>query len=254
MSTHRIAALLAMCLLLSSGCVGAVTQEDVVAGAARLYRARIDGLAQAGMLDRDASFLARVARIAQRLSEQARRDNPAAPVWSWEIHTSGDPDDNAFCMAGGKLLVSQAYVEQLALTDAELAMVLSHEMQHAILLHHLKEFDEAVRRDPRWLARPFSELEDALDNDARLMGQLAALNREQEVEADREGLAMAWRAGWRANELAAYFRKLEQAATMSHIGNATHPAPLARWRAARRQAAQLDSGRAGTLEKADFPQ
>jgi hypothetical protein len=32
-------------------------------------------------------------------------------------------------------------------------------------------------------------------NDVRLMGWLAALNKEQEVEADRAGMAMALRAG-----------------------------------------------------------
>ncbi|RSZ56307.1 M48 family metalloprotease [Massilia atriviolacea] len=246
MFRHLVATVLAICLSLPSGGAHAVTQAEVTAGAARLYGTRLAALAQAGMLDRDASFLARVARIARRLGEQARRDNPAAPLLSWEIHTSSDPDDSASCMAGGKLLVSQPYVEQLALTDAELAMVLSHEMQHAILLHNLKEYQEAVRRDPRWLAQPFSALEDAVDNDARLMGQLASFNREQEVEADREGLAMAWRAGWRANELAAYFRKVEQASPMSHIGSATHPSPLQRWRAARRQAGALEIGTAGS--------
>ena len=244
MNLTRIAALLTTCLVLASGGADAVTHEEVVAGAAKLYRGRIVELAQSGMLDRDAAFLARVGRIMQRLSEQARRDNPTAPVWSWEIHTSSDPDDNASCMAGGKLLISQAYVERLGLADAELAMVLSHEMQHAILLHNLKEYEEAVRLEPRWLARPFSALEDAVDNDWRLMGKLAALNWEQEVEADREGLAMAWRAGWRAKELAGYFRKLEQAATMSNMGSATHPSPLQRWRAARRQAEVLDRARA----------
>lgn len=241
MFCHRLPVLLAICLVLAGGAVGAVTQEEVAAGAARMYRARMEALARAGMLDRDVAFLARVARIAQRLGEQARRDDPGAPLWAWEIHTSSDAD--TFCMAGGKILLSQPYVEQLGLNDAELAMVLSHEMQHALLLHNLKEYEEAARRDPRWLALPFSALEHAVDNDARLMGQLAALNREQEVEADREGLAMAWRAGWPAHALAAYFRKAEQAAPMSHVGSATHPAPLQRWRAARRQAALLERGK-----------
>jgi predicted Zn-dependent protease len=246
MFLHRAAVLLAACLLLSSGGVAALTQEEVAAGADRLYRLRLGELARAGMLDRDPAFLARVARIAQRLGEQARRDHPAGAPQSWEIHTSSDPDDNASCMAGGKLLLSQPYVEQLALSDAELAMVLSHEMQHALLQHNLKEYEEAMRRDPRWRTRAFAALEEAVDNDARLMGQLAALNREQEVEADREGMALAWRAGWRADALAAYFRKAEQASPMSNLGSASHPAPLARWRAARRQAAQLgDSPPAG---------
>lgn len=245
MYLSRIASLLVTCLLLASGDVRAVTQEEVVAGAAKLYRTRIAELAQAGMLDRDAAFLARVERIAQRLGEQAGRDDPTAPAWSWEIHTSNDDYDNASCMAGGKILLSQAYVERLALNDAELAMLLSHEMQHAILLHNLKEYEEALRLDPGWLAQPFSALEDAVDNDARLMTRLAPLNKEQEVEADRAGLAMAWRAGWRAKGLAGYFRKLEKASSMSHWGSATHPAPMQRWRAARSQAELLDSRKTG---------
>lgn len=247
MSPLRIVFLLAMCLLLASAGAHAVTQEEVTVGAAKLYRARIAELAQAGMLDRDAAFLARAERIVQRLSAQARRDDPSALAWSWEIHTSSAADDNASCMAGGKILLSQAYVEQLALTDAELAMVLSHEMQHAILQHNLKEYEEAVRLDPGWLAQPFSALEYAVDHDARLMWRLAGLNKEQEVEADRAGLAMAWRAGWPAKALAGYFRKLEQAGSMGGPGSASHPAPLQRWRAARSQAQILDGRKAGAL-------
>lgn len=245
MSLPRIAVLLATCLLLASGLARAVTQAQVVAGAEKMYRVRIAELARAGMLDSDAAFVARVQRIARRLSEQARRDDPAASAWAWEIHTSDDADDNASCMAGGKIIISQAYVERLSLTDAELAMVLSHEMQHAILLHNLKEYEEALRLDPGWLAKPFSELEDAVDNDARLMGRLEAINKEQEIEADRAGLAMAWRAGWKAMDLARYFRKLELARNWGSSGSAIHPAPLQRWRAARSQAEGLDGAKAG---------
>lgn len=240
----RIVVLIASWLLLASTDARAVTQEEVVAGAARLYRVRLAELEQAGMLDRDPAFVARVERIAQRLRAQARRDNPGAPAMSWEIHTSSDADDNASCMAGGKIIVSQAYAERLALTDAELAMVLSHEMQHAILLHNLKEYDEALRLDPRWLAQPFSALEEAVDHDAALMRRLEALNKEQEIEADRAGLAMAWRAGWPAKALAAYYRKLARASHLGIMSSAIHPTPAQRWLAARNQAELLDSGTA----------
>lgn len=211
-----------------------------MAGAEKMYRERIADLSRAGMLDSDAAFLTRVQHIAQRLREQARRDDPTAPAMAWEIHTSDDPDDNANCMAGGKILLSQAYVERLALSDAELAMVLSHEMQHAILLHNLKEYQEAIRLEPAWRAKPFAALEDAVDNDARLMARLEAINKEQEIEADSAGLAMAWRAGWKAMDLAGYFRKLDQARNAGSWGSAIHPAPRQRWRAARSQAELLD--------------
>lgn len=241
MILNRFAPVLLACLLLAAGSACAATQEEVTAGADRLYRTRIAELAKANMLDRDPAFLARLQRITQPLTEQARRDNPSAPIFQWEIHTSNDPDDDASCMAGGKIIVSQPYVERLQLTDAQLAMVLSHEMQHAILLHNLKEYQEARRLEPRWLAQPFEALEHAVDHDARLMGKLAALNKEQEGEADRAGLAMAWRAGWRAMDLAGYFKKLEQASSMSNVGTPTHPSPMQRWRRARELATLLDA-------------
>lgn len=243
MSLSRAALLLATCLVLASGAARAVTQMEVAAGAQSLYRERIAALARAGMLDSDAAFVARVGRIAQRLREQATRDYPAAPAMSWEIHASDSAEDNASCMAGGKILISQHYVERLALNDAELAMVLAHEMQHALLLHNLKEYEEAMRLEPAWRLQPFARLEEAVDNDARLMGRLEALNREQEIEADRAGLAMAWRAGWKAMDLARYFRKLEFARSTGSRGSAIHPAPTQRWRSARSQAELLDSGK-----------
>ncbi|MES2017716.1 MAG: M48 family metalloprotease [Pseudomonadota bacterium] len=246
MSLPRSILLLATGLLLASAGARAVTQAEVMAGAAKIYRVRIAELAHAGMLSGDAAFLARVERIAQRLREQARRDDPDAPAMPWEINVSTDADDNGSCMAGGLIVLSQDYVERLKLTDAELAMLLSHEMQHAILLHNLKEFEEAIRLEPSWLARPFSELEDAVDNNLRLETKLAASNKAQEVQADRAGLAMAWRAGWPAMALTGYFRKLADARSMTSWGSsATHPSPLQRLRAARKQAELLDVGNVG---------
>jgi predicted Zn-dependent protease len=243
-----IALLLVTSLLLACGPAFALTQADVVAGAERMYRERLAELARAGMLDRDAAFLARIERIGKRLGEQARQDDAAGPAWSWEFHASSDPDDDASCMAGGKILVSQPYVERMQLSDAQLAMVLSHEMQHAILLHNLKEYEAARQLEPKWLAQPFSALEHAVDHDPWLMRKLAALNKEQEVEADRAGLAMAWRAGWRASELAGYFRKLEESSSMSGVASPTHPSALQRWRRAREQAAKLDAAKKRTAD------
>ncbi|WP_073217137.1 M48 family metalloprotease [Massilia sp. CF038] len=245
MSRHRIALLIAACLMLASRSACALSQDEVVAGAEKLYRTRVSELAQARMLDQDRHFLARVQAIVQTLARQAQRDDPGAQAIAWEVHISSDTDENASCMAGGKMLLGQPYSERLGLNDAELAMILSHEMQHAILLHNLAEYQEAIRLAPAWRERPFSALEDAVDNDTRLMTQLASINLEQEVQADQAGLLMAWRAGWRASHLAGYYRKLEQASPMSRTGSPTHPAPLQRWRAARQLAARLDAAHDG---------
>src|SRR5471032_1037309 len=128
----------------------ALTQDGVIAGSQQLYAKRITALEDANALDVDAAFAARVQRIAERLILQAKRDYPETAAWPWEVHTTIDPDQNADCMAGGKILLSRAYAERLELSDAELAMLLAHEIEHATLRHNLKEYELAMRLDPRW--------------------------------------------------------------------------------------------------------
>src|SRR6185437_1618404 len=82
-----------------------LTSEEVEAGAARMYRERVDAARERFALDADPIFLARVTRIASRLIAQSEREGPARMVW--EIHTTTDPEENGSCMAGGKLLVGQ---------------------------------------------------------------------------------------------------------------------------------------------------
>ncbi|MES2105430.1 MAG: M48 family metalloprotease [Pseudomonadota bacterium] len=233
--------ILALTLLL---CVSAraVTPEQVFAGAERMYRERIADLRSQSALDRDTEFLARASRIAQALVQRAAIDYPQTAAWAWEIHTTSEAGENAFCMAGGKLLVGWRFVSDLRLNDAELAMLLAHEMQHAIQEHNLKEYQEAMRIDPGWQQKPFAELEYAVDNDPALMRKLDAYNLEQEVEADREGLMLAWRAGWPAAQLAAYFRKLSRASASPNFDSRSHPAPARRWQAARALAETLEHG------------
>jgi predicted Zn-dependent protease len=229
----------ALVLLLACSAAQALTQDEVAAGSAQLYRKRIAELDSGHKLDPDPKFLARVQRVAGVLIAQAGRDNPATLQWQWEVHTSNEAGENADCMAGGKLLVSQTYVHELELSDSELAMLLAHEIVHATELHNLKEFEEAMRLDPAWRARPFAELEDAVDNDRALMRKLAAFDFAQEVQADLEGMKLAWRAGWPAKELAKYFKKAANASHHRNFETDSHPSPASRWRAAQELAATM---------------
>jgi predicted Zn-dependent protease len=226
--------------LLWHGAASAVTQDEVAAGAARIYRERIEALRAAYKLDSDERFAARVGRIARPLIAQAVRDYPASAGFAWEVHMTPDGDPNASSMAGGLLLVGGDHVSEMSLSDAELAMLLAHEIAHAALLHNLQEAEEAIRLVPSWATRPYSELEHAIDNDGSLMRALAGFNASREVEADREGMRLAWRAGWPAGALAGYFRKLARTSRTPNMGSAEHPSPNARWQAARILARQLD--------------
>lgn len=230
-------------LLLFLSCCGAhaVTQDEVAAGAERLYRERIVEAERRYRLDADPAFLARVRRVAGSLIAQAARDYPETAHWRWEIHTSADADDNASCMAGGKLLIGQAFVIRLGLDDAELAMLLAHEMQHALLQHNREEYEEALRIEPALRQQPFAVLEHAVDHDAGLIARLADFNARQEAEADRAGMELAWRAGWPADRLAKYFRKMMRASAYPNFARAGYPAPSQRWRAAQELARELEA-------------
>ncbi|WP_051293997.1 M48 family metalloprotease [Pseudoduganella violaceinigra] len=234
---------LAALLLLLSGMAQAVTQEQVMAGAVKLYNKQLADLRASYRLDDNQRFSERVAAIAGPLIEQAKRDYPESAAWAWELHTTSDPEENASAMAGGKLLVGSAYVDRLELNDAEIAMMLAHEICHAVLLHNLREHEEAIRLEPQWATRPYEELEYATDHDFSLMRKLASFNSLQEEESDREGMRLAARAGWKPSALARFFRKLERHSYSPNFGSIYHPAPAQRARAARELAAQLEAGR-----------
>ncbi len=220
-----------------------LTQAQVMAGAAKLYEEHLSELRASYRLDDNPRFGARVAAIAAPLIAQARRDYPETANWAWELHTSSDDTENAFAMAGGKLLIGSAFVERLVLNDAELAMLLAHEMAHVVLLHNLREAEEALRLEPHWAQRPYAEREHAIDHDYGLMRKLAQFNFVQEEEADREGMRLAVRAGWKASELARFFRKLERNSLSPNFRSLYHPSPAMRTRAANQQAAALEAGR-----------
>jgi predicted Zn-dependent protease len=170
------------------------------------------------------------------LIAQAAHDYPETADWSWQLHTSTDPEQDADCMAGGQILVGQPYAERLALNDAELAMLLAHEIAHAALRHNLQEYELALRLEPARAALPFAELWQAVDHDRALMDKLAPLGREQEAEADRAGMRLAIAAGWPPERLANYYQKLLRASSKPGLDSDTHPSPLSRWRAAQAQA------------------
>jgi predicted Zn-dependent protease len=175
------------------------------------YHEIISDLAAKGTLDDSRLISQRVRQIAASLIRVAVLLKPEAATWEWEIHTTSDPDWDASCMAGGKLLVGTKFVEQLALDDGELATLLGHEIAHALAEHHREELSEVVLRDP---AHPTIGIETAmarLETDLSLQIGLAALSRIQESEADQIGMILARQAGWPVADMVSFYRKLVDA-------------------------------------------
>src|SRR5438046_4461048 len=101
------------------------------------YREHLESLKGRGLLDLDAELVERARAIMARLLGPAAELRPESRAWKWEIHVSGEQGASASCIAGGKMIVGAAFVRRLALTDPELAMLLAHEMAHALAGHRM---------------------------------------------------------------------------------------------------------------------
>jgi predicted Zn-dependent protease len=172
--------------------------------------------------------LARVRGISQRLIAQAQRWNPAAARWKWEVNLIRANTVNAFCMPGGKIAFFTGLIDKLQLTDDEIAIVMGHEIAHA-LREHARE--RAAKGNLLQLGANLGSAILGLGQTGQTVvgggAQLAMLkfSRDDETEADTVGLDIAARAGFDPRAGVALWRKmamLEKSAPPQWLS--THPA------------------------------
>lgn len=77
----------------------------------------------------------RLRTIATRIIPFSNKFNGQAVQWKWEVNLIRDAQLNAFCMPGGKIAVYSGLVQTLKLSDDEIAIVMAHEIAHALREH-----------------------------------------------------------------------------------------------------------------------
>jgi predicted Zn-dependent protease len=141
----------------------------------------------------------RLRYIAKRIVPLTFACNPRAKSWQWDVNLIGSEQLNAFCMPGGKIAFYYGILAKLQLSDDEVAMIMGHEVAHA-LLEHARE-----RMGKSNATRVGVELGAAilgLGNLGRTVAgageQLVNLtfSRSDESEADALGLVLAANAGY----------------------------------------------------------
>ena len=141
----------------------------------------------------------RLRAIAQRLIPYTYEWNERAREWRWEVNLIGSKQINAFCMPGGKIAFYYGILDQLKLSDDEVAMVMGHEMTHALREHARERMGKTMAtRAGIELGAALLGLGDGARYLAGMGGQLLTLKfgREDESEADLVGLELAARAGY----------------------------------------------------------
>ena len=191
----------------SGGSVGAdrsqlmlVSSEQLEQMASEAYNELKSDASAQNTLNRNSGMLQRVRTVASHLEPQTRIFRTDAPGWRWEVNVITSEKLNAFCMPGGKIMVYSGLIDKLQLSDAEIAIVLGHEISHALREHSREQMSQAIAAQT------------AIGVGASLLGMsqgassiantgYAALiatrfSRTDEDEADRIGLELTARAGY----------------------------------------------------------
>jgi len=212
----------------SSGLRKLVPAETLESAATEQYQELLQkAKAQGALAGSSHPQLQRLRGIAQRLIPYASQWNARASQWRWEVNLIGSKEINAFCMPGGKIAFYTGILEKLQLSDDEVAMVMGHEMAHALREHSREQMAKnSATSIGLSLGAQLLGLGDLGDLAARMGTQLLSLrfSRSDESEADLVGLEMAARAGYSPLAAVSLWRKMGEATGDGGIGFlSTHP-------------------------------
>lgn len=220
--------------------VGLVSEKEAEKQSALAYQQTIKEAESKRLLNTDSKETQRVRTIANRLIEQVGVFRQDALKWNWEVNVQESKEVNAYCMAGGKIMVYTGLIDQVKPTDDELAAVMGHEMSHALREHVREQMSRAKAQQYGLLglAAVIGVTTQNADNAAAtvaLGGSLAAValtlpnSRTAETEADEMGLELAARAGYNPDAAVTLWQK------MAALGGSkppeflsTHPADATR--------------------------
>ncbi len=184
----------------TSRLAGLVPAQQVEAAAAEQYAQLLrQAAAQCQLLPPEDPQVRRLRAIAARLVPYAPLWNDRAAQWRWEVNLLAGRELNAFCMPGGKIAFYYGLLQQLQLSDDEVAAVMGHEIAHALREHARERIGKTT------VTRGLIELGSALFGlggtgrvIADMGGQLLTLrfSRDDESEADIVGLDLMARAGY----------------------------------------------------------
>ena len=191
---------------------GLVPEKQLEEQATMQYGELKQQAAQKGVLAPDTDpQLQRVRAISRRIIANATRWNPGAADWQWEINLIRANNVNAFCMPGGKIAFFSGLVDQLKLTDDEIAIVAGHEIAHALREHGR---ERVAKGNLLQLGASLGSAILGLGQTGQMVvgqgAQLALLrfSREDETEADTVGLDLVARAGYDPRAGVALWRKM----------------------------------------------
>jgi len=183
--------------------------EEFRTEAALNYKRVIGAARRHALLDRDPTQLERARQTMQRLTAQTGAFRDDAPGWSWDIHVITADRIGAWCLPGGKMVISSALFDRVKPTDDELAAVIGHEIAHALREHAREEKGRKMAANFAYYTSllfvpvvPFAN--DYVSN----LVVVRPKERDNEFEADLIGVELAARAGYSPQGALSFWQKM----------------------------------------------
>lgn len=152
--------------------------------------------------------------------------------YQWEFNLVENKEVNAWCMPGGKVVV---YTGLLPITqnEAALAVVLGHEITHAVAHHGNERMSQVALAQGLEVAgniftqgnQKANSIFNNVFGPGASLGVLLPNSRKQEYEADRFGLIFSAMAGYNPREAIPFWQRMSQAGGSNKPPEflATHP-------------------------------
>lgn len=203
-----------------------VSDEQVLSLSSQEYESYLKSV----KISTDATNTALVKKVGQRLAtavETYLKENnrlDAIQNYQWEFNLVQDNTANAFCMPGGKIVV---YEGLLPVTQSEsaLAIVLGHEIAHAVAKHSAEQLSTKVKQQMG--AKVLGAVLGAtgVNNTTSILTQTAfslgtklgslKYSRNNESEADYMGLIFAAMAGYDPSVAVSFWQRMAASSTSS---------------------------------------
>lgn len=206
-------------------------------------------------LSKDARAVSKVKSVGKKMADATERYLRTAGLeselanLSWEFNLVENDQVNAFCMPGGKIVVYEGLLS-VARTESELAVVIGHEIGHAVAKHSNERLSQQIMAQYGMsiLSRALSEKSAAVQNVATSVFGLGAqvgfmlpYSRKHEYEADYMGLVFMEIAGYDSSTAIDFWTKMASAGGNANDFLSTHPSDSKRISEIKRRQQEAES-------------
>lgn len=210
-----------------------VSEQDVLSSSLTQYHEFID-TAKISTNKAETAQVVRVGRNIAAATEAYLKNNGMGDEvknFSWEFNLVADPTMNAFCMPGGKIVVYEGLMK-IVKSDDELAVVMGHEVAHAVAKHSNERMSQQVMTQygAAILGAAVNNKSAMVQDVTNLVyglgsqyGVILPFSRKHESEADYMGLILMTMAGYNPEAAVGFWQKMSAGGGNTPEFLSTHP-------------------------------